>query len=358
MPSYRFLPAVVMNVMMAPFFDRVMAQSISEDIFSYLFGSNIKRKMRRLFQDQFTSTSGKKSDRIPLILDWDANYDDTLALIYLLSNPLFDVKAVTCAGTGFATPSGGPINSQMVLEMFNMGHIPVSYGSSSSLSPITQAPLQWRIELDEFFQSQQLPLPDTPISIYPSDVLIANILKEATTAVAVAVIGPATNLAMVLQKEPELIERISGLFLMGSNHPGENNVHDFQMHFNGVNGGCTEAAGHDIPAMITDVTGELTNIRRGCRGNSMSDSGDTEWNVFLDVFAWHVVSRVAAQATTAPPMYVITTGASEKMPITKEDFVKGTALLSDSKMIQFLSSLANAFLGAGEAKWWDARKYH
>ena len=137
-----------MNVMMAPFSDRVMAaQSISEDIFSYLFGSNIKRKMRRLFQDQFTSTSGKKSDRIPLILDWDANYDDTLALIYLLSNPLFDVKAVTSAGTGFATPSGGPINSQMVLEMFNMGHIPVSYGSSTSLSPITQAPLQWRIEL-------------------------------------------------------------------------------------------------------------------------------------------------------------------------------------------------------------------
>jgi len=33
----------------------------------------------------------------------DANYDDTLALMYLAANPLFDIKAVTLAGAGFAT---------------------------------------------------------------------------------------------------------------------------------------------------------------------------------------------------------------------------------------------------------------
>lgn len=350
--SLRYLLAAFVAVVVSC--DGVSAQgSFTENV--PLLGSNINSKFGRLQDGDTTRASGKERGRIPLILDWDANYDDALALMYILSNPLFDVKAVSCAGAGFATHHGGPINTQMMLEMFHAGHVPVSYGSPTSLSPISQAPMQWRIELDQFFQDQQLPLPNTPISIYPSDVLIANVLKESSTAVAVAVIGPATNLAMALQKEPELIERISGLFFMGSNHPGKNNVHDYQMQFNGVNGGCSDAAGTNVQAMVTDVTGGLNSIRRGCRGNSLSESGDTEWNIFLDAVAWHVIARVAAQATKPPPIYVIPTGASENMAITMGDFTRGTALLSDNKVIQFLLSLATSFLGAGEAKWWDAQ---
>lgn len=86
----------------------------------------------------------------------------------------------------------------------------------------------------------------------------------------------------------------------------------------------------------------------------MSESGDTEWNVFLDVLAWHVVTRIAADASTPPPIYVITSGATEEMPITIEDFETGTVGLDETKA-GFVTDLAAAFLGAGEAKWWDAQ---
>ena len=43
---------------------------------------------------------------VPVIFDGDGNYDDTLALEYLVSNPLFDLQAVTLAGAGFATHHG------------------------------------------------------------------------------------------------------------------------------------------------------------------------------------------------------------------------------------------------------------
>jgi len=119
---------------------------------------------------------------------------------------------------------------QMVLELMEAGTVPTSYGPPTSLSPISTFPLQWRIEIDQFFQDQNLTLPDTPLSIYPSDYLIAKVLRESDTAVAVAVTGPATNLALALQREPELIDRISGLFLMGSNYGGgPNNVYDWQV---------------------------------------------------------------------------------------------------------------------------------
>ncbi|KAL3924179.1 MAG: hypothetical protein SGARI_006085, partial [Bacillariaceae sp.] len=294
------------------------------------------------------------AEKVPLIFDNDANYDDTLALMYLAANPLFELKAVTTAGAGFATHQGGPINMQQVLELMDMGAVPTSYGPPTSLSPVSTFPLQWRIEIDEFFTSQNLTSPDAPLSVFPSDMLIAKILKESTTAVAVAVTGPATNLALALQREPELIDRISGLFLMGSNYGGgPNNVYDWQMQFNGVAGSCSEdPIGHSFaPGEESIVMGaEMVAMRPGCRGNSMSESGDTEWNVFLDAVAWHVVTRIAADANTPPPVYVITSGATEEMPITMDDFEEGVVGIEDEKIANFTMELAASFLGAGEAK--------
>jgi hypothetical protein len=88
----------------------------------------------------------------------------------------------------------------------------------------------------------------------------------------------------------------------------------------------------------------------------MSESGDTEWNVFLDALAWHVVIRFAAEEASIPPaVYVITSGATEEMPITIEDFEEGVVGIDDEKKTTFIQDLAAAFLGAGEAKWWDAQ---
>jgi len=43
----------------------------------------------------FTSVSARR--KVPIIFDTDGNYDDTLELMYLASNPLFDLRAVTLA---------------------------------------------------------------------------------------------------------------------------------------------------------------------------------------------------------------------------------------------------------------------
>lgn len=177
------------------------------------------------------TTIAHGEDKVPLIYDIDANYDDFVALMYVASNPLFDLKAVTTAGAGFSSHHGGPINTQQILELFDKGDVPVSFGKPLSLSPMTSFPLQWKIELDEFFQYSNLTKSNSLVSVYGSDQLISKILRESPVAVAIAITGPVTNLALALQREPELINRISGIFMMGSNYGGgPNNVYDWRTY--------------------------------------------------------------------------------------------------------------------------------
>jgi len=224
------------------------------------------------------------------------------------------------------------------------------------LSPISAFPLGWRIGIDEFFQecvdNETLSEVTAPLSHHESSDLIAKVLRESDTAVAIAVAGPVTNLALALQNEPELVDRVSALFLMGSNYGGgPNNVYGWQMTYDGVTSSCAEdATGHYyVPEY---------SRRHGCRGNSMSDSGDTEWNVFLDVLAWHFATRFVADSVTKPPIYVITSGATEAMNVTLAEFEFGSKYLQSrgaASLSSFTQSLGTDFLKAGEAKWWDAQ---
>jgi len=315
--------------------------------------------------------------QVPVILDMDANYDDTLALLYVAKNPLFDLRAITTSGAGFATHHGGPANMLKLLSFLGIEGVPVSFGPPESLSPVTTFPLQWRIEIDLFYENEGFPEAETPMSMYDSPALIAKTLRASSTKVAVVVTGPATNVAIALRDDPSLLSKISAFYMMGSNYGGgPNNVYDWQMLFNGVHGSCSEdalahsftpgsyplnsaALGYpqDQHVEFVEGTGPLPNrtaTRPGCRGVDLSAAGDTEWNVFLDALAWHVVSRMVAEADDPPMFYALATGASETMAVTIADFEAGTATMGDAALAGFVNRLAASFLFAGEAKWWDA----
>ena len=135
------------------------------------------------------------------------------------------------------------------------------------------------------------------------------------------------------------------------------------MTFGGIEGNCVEDfATNNVSPNIRPLSRELedgstnkVSIRPGCRGNNMTETGDTEWNVFIDAFSWHVVTRMIAEASTPPMMYVVTTGASEDMPIVIGDFDKGLEKFENKRLAKFIKSLGIAFTNAGEAKWWDAQ---
>jgi hypothetical protein len=85
----------------------------------------------------------------------------------------------------------------------------------------------------------------------------------------------------------------------------------------------------------------------------MTEKGDTEWNTFMDVLAWHKIYGFLADSDVG--VYVLAANATLNMPINLEEVEAATEALADPKLSIFTTQLAKAFLGAGEAKWWDAQ---
>ena len=296
----------------------------------------------------------------PLIWDNDANYDDTLAFLYFSKSANFDLKAITVGADGMATPHGGPTNLAAVAKLVGKGKVPIAFGHQS-LSPIVTMPLQWRIELDDFFekmfQSKILEPNDAAISELSAPHLIQNVLRESECPVVILTTGPVTNLAVALEADPSLVRKIQAVFMMGSAYgvPGTSNVYNWQMTFNGVRGSCSEAPGQIYTGLDPPLVehGKKFLARPGCRGVDMSKHGNTEWNVFMDVRAWRAVYGLLAESNVS--VYVLASNATLDMPITLKGIEDHAHNLHDEKMRIFMVELAKAFLGAGEAKWWDAQ---
>lgn len=342
--------------------------------------------------------------KVPLIFDNDANYDDILSLVYIANHPLFDLKALTICSSGMGTPSQGPTNMRSILNFLGRPEVPIARGYPNSLSPIATMPLQWRIELDTWIEAmKRKPLKSNPskplledtlggISSYSAPKLMIKILKESQEKVVILATGPLTNLAVALDEDPSIADNIQAVFIMGSSYGemsceseetcGRNNVFSWQFSWNGVwqvpgsenasYGACTEDGQLDeLGGNFLDVTvlgyeqnengvlgsnPNLNPVRPGCRGQTdMSNTANTEWNVFMDAVAWQQVLGYLEDKEV--DVFALAVNATLDMPVTQKGMLEQTSQYLKGKpdLEEFMVSLAKAFTNAGEAKWWDAQ---
>uniref|UniRef100_A0A6U6KCL2 Inosine/uridine-preferring nucleoside hydrolase domain-containing protein n=1 Tax=Zooxanthella nutricula TaxID=1333877 RepID=A0A6U6KCL2_9DINO len=298
---------------------------------------------------------------LPLIFDNDANYDDILAFLYVARSPLFDLKAVTVSAIGFATPQGGAPSMAAIAALVGKPDVPVAFGHGQSLSPKAGFPLEWRQQRDEFIEQMYVTKydrlrPDTVLAMTSASIsgllapdLILKVLRESPCPVAVLATGGATNLAVAFARDPSVAGKLKTVFMMGTNYgvPGTNNVYDWQLKMNGHRGACPEL-GSTLESMSNMQRGD----RVGCLGVNMTTQGSTEWNVFLDAFAWRsVMSHLKSSPAS---VRVLAANASLNMPVEADTFDAFADALADPRLRLFTKELAKRFLGAGEARWWDA----
>jgi purine nucleosidase len=152
------------------------------------------------------------ADRIPIILDVDTGIDDSLALLYACASPEAELVAVTCVA-GNIDLDNVQRNTRAVLQLAGREDVEVAVGADRPLV----RPLRRAAETHgpRGLGYAELPEPSRPPSRRPAaDILIDEARRRPQTVTLVAV-GPLTNVAVALQREPALPTLVRRLVIMG-----------------------------------------------------------------------------------------------------------------------------------------------
>lgn len=150
---------------------------------------------------------------LPVIIDCDPGVDDALAIILALSHSSIDVKAV-CSVTGNGNLDNTTRNAKNILALCNRKDIPVYRGSATALDqeqPETVAAFGddglgghgAEIESDKAVEEEDA-----------VDFLI-RAAKERPKEFTLVAIGPCTNIARAIRRDPDFPGNIKQIILMG-----------------------------------------------------------------------------------------------------------------------------------------------
>jgi purine nucleosidase len=147
-----------------------------------------------------------------IIIDTDPGVDDALAFLLALASPEIRLEALSTT-QGNVTLEKATVNALSVLELAGAGHIPVARGS---LLPLVQ-PLRASafVHGESGIGNSKLPEPQAkPVPAHAVDFLIERVLAEPNQ-ISIFPIGPLTNIAMAIRKEPRFAESVKELVIMG-----------------------------------------------------------------------------------------------------------------------------------------------
>jgi pyrimidine-specific ribonucleoside hydrolase len=157
---------------------------------------------------------------IPIILDCDPGHDDALALLLALARPEVELLGVTTVA-GNATLDNTTRNALSVLTLIERTDVPVAVGADGPLRrPLMTAA---HVHGTSGLEGAELPEPGVAPVAEPAIDLMARLLRETDQPVTLVPTGPLTNVAMLIQRHPDLLSRIAHICLMGG-ALGEGNI--------------------------------------------------------------------------------------------------------------------------------------
>ena len=149
-----------------------------------------------------------------IILDCDPGQDDAIALLLALASPEeIELVAITTVA-GNVPLAKTTANAQRILALAGRNDVRVHAGCPR---PILRA-----LETAEYVHGETglngatLPEPGAPVApSHAVDVIVDEIMARPHGTVTLCPIGPLTNVALAIVKEPAIVPRLKGIVLMG-----------------------------------------------------------------------------------------------------------------------------------------------
>jgi purine nucleosidase len=147
-----------------------------------------------------------------IIIDTDPGIDDSLAFLLALASPEIKLEALTTT-QGNVTLEKATRNALAVLELAHASDTPVALGS---VLPLVQPlPAFKTVHGISGIGNSNLPEPKAkPVAGHAVNYLIERVLAEPNE-ISIFPIGPLTNIAMAIRKEPKFAKAVKQLVIMG-----------------------------------------------------------------------------------------------------------------------------------------------
>ena len=154
-----------------------------------------------------------------IIFDTDPGTDDALALMLALNSPELDVVAITVV-PGNVTAAMGLENALRMVSLANRCDIPVARGA--------QHPLFQKLITAEFWHGKNglanIELPPSKCKVdsrFGPDVII-QLVHASPHEITLLLVGPLTNIALAVEKDPSIVPLVKEVILMGGSINGGN----------------------------------------------------------------------------------------------------------------------------------------
>jgi purine nucleosidase len=148
---------------------------------------------------------------VPLLIDCDTGIDDALALLYAVASPEAEVAGVSCVAGNIGL-ADVVRNTLAVLELAGRGEIEVAAGRDRPLS----RPLRTAADTHgpTGLGYATLPTPTTNPGPRDGAALIVESAKSRPGQLTLVTLGPLTNVAVALEREPQLPYLLERLVMM------------------------------------------------------------------------------------------------------------------------------------------------
>ncbi len=158
--------------------------------------------------------------KIPLIIDTDPGVDDALALKMAFGSPKLDIRLV-CSVAGNVGIGRTTANALFLTKKYG-GDIPVAQGSASPLSrqAADASGVHGASGIGDYV------IPEHDYTLEPEDGIeaMAAVLASSEEKVTLVTLGPLTNIATLLDKHPECLEKIERIYAMIASVDGAGNI--------------------------------------------------------------------------------------------------------------------------------------
>jgi purine nucleosidase len=148
-----------------------------------------------------------------IIIDTDPGQDDAVAILVALASPELEVLGIT-AVAGNVPLSLTEKNARKICELAGRPEIKVFAGAMHPmLRPLVTAE---NVHGKTGLNGPDLPEPKMPLQEgHAVDFILETLMREEAGSVTLCPLGPLTNIALALEREPKIAPRIREIVLMG-----------------------------------------------------------------------------------------------------------------------------------------------